>query len=43
MGKKGSVRADGLHRLLDCVYDNVGSVDDDEVRAFLRHNLLAVF
>jgi len=42
-GQKGSVRADGLHRLPDCVHDNVGSVNDDEVCAILSHNLLAVF
>src|ERR1700719_1830702 len=34
--------ANRLHRLADRIYDDVGSIDDDEVPAVLRNNLLAV-
>lgn len=37
------VIANRLHHLTDCIYDNVGSINNDEMRAPLRDPLLAVF
>ena len=43
VGQGWSVCTNGLHHLLDGIHNNVGAVNDDEVRAILGHNLLAVF